>query len=140
MDRRSLSVVACLIALGVVGMYFYERQLIELRGELEEARLLLADRSAAERARRAAEEALRAQEGKKQPDRPQGHSAEALYEEARALEQAGKEAEAIRMYIRAARAGSEPATKRLEQIHEPALPRAPRPQPEPDLMPKSPRV
>jgi hypothetical protein len=47
MDRRSLSVVACLIALGGVGVYVYERQLIELRAELEEARLREAQAAAA---------------------------------------------------------------------------------------------
>ena len=39
MNRWFAPVVACLIAIAGVGMYFYERQLIELRSELEEARL-----------------------------------------------------------------------------------------------------
>ena len=44
--------------------------------------------------------------------------AQALYEETLALEREGKGREAVRTYIRAARAGNAPAAKRLQEIHE----------------------
>jgi len=42
--------------------------------------------------------------------------AEELYEQALALERAGKGGEAVKLYVRAARAGSEKAAKRLGEI------------------------
>ena len=47
MDRKTLSILGCLATIGAVGAYSYERQLIELRAELEEARLREAQAAAA---------------------------------------------------------------------------------------------
>ena len=202
MDRKSLSAFLCLAVIGGVGVYFYESQLIELRGELEEARLREAqaaaaltrlselrraeaqarrsaeavpavppkpvtDRPPANRvtpaatkiaasskstaaaeadsiARRQAEQVRRAEAEAKaaaerarrdaearanseprfyrEPFRP-GESSSARssrehFEDAQALERAGQGAEAVGLYIRAARGGSGPAAKRLAEIYE----------------------
>jgi hypothetical protein len=51
---------------------------------------------------------------------------ETLYQQARALEDSGKAAEAIRIYRRAARGGSGPAAKRLGEIFDKGIPGVPR--------------
>lgn len=195
MDRKSLSVYLCLAVIGGVGVYFYESQLIELRGELEEARLREAQAAAAltrlselrraeaqarrsaeaapalppkpvadpppnrtkiaasrkstaaaeadSMARRQAEEVRRVEAEAKaaaerarqdaearanaeprfyrEPFRP-GESSSARaprehLEDAQALEREGKGADAVRIYIRAARGGSGPAAQRLYEIY-----------------------
>lgn len=191
MRRPGFALALLIAAAAAAGMLFYERQLIELRSELEEARLREAQaasalnrisevrraevraaraeaedaqrraqeaaqqaRAAADRARADAERAatkaraqaerasasaqaaaLRAREESelqgprfyREPYRPsQPHAAPSrsnpggagLFSQAQALEGEGKNAEAVRIYIRAARTGSGAAAKRLAQIYE----------------------
>ena len=88
-----------------------------------------ADRRAMEEARRrAAEDALRREDAKQQRggimppvlrwETPRSD----LFDVANALEQAGRGAEAVKMYERAARAGNGKAAKRLAEIYDKGIP------------------
>jgi hypothetical protein len=90
----------------------------ELWAKAEELRVRAeAKRDAAERA---AAEARKSAERSAAASAPVG--ADALYEQAAALEQDGKGADAVRTYVRAARAGSGKAAKRLGEIYDKGIP------------------